>query len=74
MTGPQTGVPLKALGDTIQQKKWKASCRTQNIIRGQRRIMGAESLMDLYKDGVHSREKEDRNRPPVSVEEGLHKV
>ncbi|KAJ5278785.1 hypothetical protein N7478_004157 [Penicillium angulare] len=73
MTDPQTGVPVKALGDIIQQRKRSAPSRTQSIIRGQRRVMGAESLMDLWRDGVHSEEGE-REGPPVSANEELHKV
>ncbi|KAJ5106330.1 hypothetical protein N7456_003005 [Penicillium angulare] len=72
MTGPQTGVPVKALGDIIQQRKRSAPSRTQSIIRGQRRVMGAESLMDLWRDGVRS--EEDGEGPPVSANEELHKV
>ena len=52
MTSPQTDVPLNALGDTLQKRKDKVPAKAQSILRGKRRMMGAESLIDLWRDGL----------------------
>ncbi|KAJ6005341.1 hypothetical protein N7451_003285 [Penicillium sp. IBT 35674x] len=68
MNSPQTGVPLKALGDVLQSRKDRLPY-TPARISGTRRALGAESIMDIWREAKDSHEE-----PPQSDKEGLHKV
>ncbi|KAJ6102001.1 hypothetical protein N7486_004428 [Penicillium sp. IBT 16267x] len=71
MNSPQTRVPLKALGDVLQSRKQKVNSYTQSKIYGTRRALGAESIMDIWRE---AKDSEGDEAPPKSDREGIHTV
>lgn len=68
MNSAETGVPLKALGDVLQSRKDKLP-HTPARISGTRRALGAESIMDIWRE-ARSPDEES----PKSNKEGIHRV
>ena len=70
MVSKETDVPLDALGDVLRPRKYHVSSHERHAIRFQNRVMGAESLMDLWRDGVESQSLSVGKESEPSSQEG----
>ncbi|KAJ5636753.1 uncharacterized protein N7484_010066 [Penicillium longicatenatum] len=70
MNSPQTGVPLKALGDVLLSRKGKVDSYTPLKVHGTKSALGTGSIMDIWRE----RGIEEEGGPPKSDKEGVHRV
>ncbi|KAJ6037259.1 hypothetical protein N7540_001538 [Penicillium herquei] len=59
MMSPQTGTPLRGLGDVLQRKCAPSTPERRYPVRFERMAMGADSLMEMWTDAQRSEEGEE---------------
>lgn len=62
MVSPETAVPLRELADVLQRPKPTISRRAKEKIREGNLRMGAESLIELWREGLDNAEMERKER------------
>lgn len=62
MVSPETAVPLRELADVLQRPKPTISRRAKEKIREGNLRMGAESLIELWREGLDNAEMESKER------------